>query len=224
MKIQGVLFDMDGVILDTERATRDIFIELSARYGYTYPPDIYREVLGTNMRETNETHRRIFGDAFPAQALLEETTVRLAALAKAGALRYRKGFEECVAALRGSGVRMALATSTNRDLVEIYRTVYPVFRDAFDVTVCGMEVPQGKPKPDIYLLAARRLGLAPGACVGVEDSYYGLQSLRAAGAVSVMIPDLLPYTEAIAPQVDYHLTDLTQLCPLIRRLNAGQGE
>ena len=72
-------------------------------------------------------------------------------------------------------------------------------QNAFDVMICGPEGGRSKPAPDIYLEAARRLGLEPGECLGVEDSRNGLRSLTAAGCVSVMIPDLLPYDDSLAP-------------------------
>jgi len=89
----------------------------------------------------------------------------------------------------------------------------------FDTMVCGVEAGRGKPAPDIYVEAARRLGLKPEECVGVEDSVAGLQSLTAAGSVRVLIPDLLPNDERFSALVDYELQGLADLPALIDRLN-----
>ena len=80
---------------------------------------------------------------------------------------------------------------------------------------------RSKPCTDIYLEAAHRLGLEPGECLGVEDSRNGLRSLTAAGCVSVMIPDLLPYDDSLAPYVKHRLSDLGQLCALADRPQSG---
>ena len=134
-------------------------------------------------------------------------------------LPTKKGLAECLTGLRARSLRLALATSTDRTIVERYVQATPAMQNAFDVMICGPEGGRSKPAPDIYLEAARRLGLEPGECLGVEDSRNGLRSLTAAGCVSVMIPDLLPYDDSLAPYVKHRLSDLGQLCTLADRLN-----
>lgn len=217
--IQGVLFDMDGVLLDTERITLELLMKAANALGYPYTPEIFQMILGKNAQMTGEVYLQVFGPDFPEAELHRQLQIRLTEVAKCGKMPFKPGFETCMDGLRTRHIPAALATSTDRDLVDVYFQAYPAFREAFAVTVCGMEVPNGKPKPDIYLLAAEKLGLSPDHCLGVEDSQYGLMSLRAAGAASVMIPDLLPYNREVAPYADHVLTDLTQVCPLIDSLN-----
>ena len=107
-------------------------------------------------------------------------------------------------------------------MVEIYQAHNPALDGIFAATLCGTEIARGKPAPDIFQQAAARLGLTTAECVGVEDSLNGVKSLRAAGCHSVMIPDLLPFSQAFAPYVDTVLHDLTALCPLIDRLNGAE--
>ena len=128
---------------------------------------------------------------------------------------------EALAGLKARGLKLALATSTVRPLVTEYFARMPEVARHFDATVCGGEVPCGKPAPDIYVAAARAVGCEPADCLGVEDSFYGVQAIRAAGARCVMIPDLLPYDERFAPYVDHRLQSLHDLCPLVDALNAG---
>ena len=132
---------------------------------------------------------------------------------------YFGALTACMQGLKARGIKIALATSTQRPVVECYLQNTPELRDVFDATVCGIEVPNGKPAPDIYQEAARRVGLTPEECVGIEDSRNGLRSLRAAGVHSVMIPDLLPFSVELTPYVDTCLDSLSDLCPLIDRLN-----
>lgn len=217
--IKGVLFDMDGVLLDTERLGATLMPGVSQKLGYFYPASLYRRVMGTNQQARSDIYHEAFGADFPADKLESSFFQAMMDVAAAGQLPLKPGLKECFDGLRARRLKVALATSTERRVVETYRQSVPELRTIFDATVCGVEIPRSKPAPDIYLLAAQKLGLRPEECVGVEDSRNGLRSLRAAGCYSVMIPDMLPYEESLAPFVDARLKDLTELCGLIDRLN-----
>ena len=210
---------MDGVLLDTERLGTTLVPRLIRELGFEPPADLLDRIRGTNTQASARIYREVFGPDFPKGELNRRFSVELMRLAGDGSIPLKPGLKECFEGLRQRGLRTALATSTDRDIVEHYRRHIPLLRNAFDETVCGMEIVNGKPAPDIYCKAAEKLGLTPEECVGVEDSRNGLLSLRAAGCHSVMIPDMLPYSEALAPYVDSLLSDLTELCPLIDRLN-----
>ncbi len=219
--IRGVLFDMDGVLLDSERLGMAAFPAICARYGYQAGEALFQKLLGTTNDLSRDILVQTFGDAFPFDEVMGELDRYRTREAEAGRMPLKKGLEACMAGLRARGVRRALATSSDRAVVEHYIAAIPQMQGVFDALVCGAEGGRSKPAPDIYLTAAKRLGLTPEECVGVEASENGLRSLTAAGVVSVMLPDLLPYGERFQGLVRYRLDDLSQLCPLIDRLNAG---
>lgn len=219
--IRGVLFDMDGVLLDTERLGREVLTSECAKRGYRLTKELYARMMGTTVEISRQYMMEDLGGDFPYEEVTASHHQRIYAIACQGGLPLKKGLEECMAGLKARGIRLALATSTARPTVETYIANLPALQGVFDAMVCGSEAGRSKPEPDIYLEAARRLELPIEECIGVEDSLNGLRSLKAAGCVSVMIPDLLPCDERVAGLVSHRLDDLTQLCGLIDRLNLG---
>lgn len=217
--IRGVLFDMDGVLLDSERQGKGYLTGASQRLGYPMTEENFNRLLGLTHAASRAYLTGVFGPDYPYDQVFGEFHQRLLEDARTGRLPVKKGVAECFQGLKQRGVRTALATSSPREIVEQYISGTPALQGVLDQIVCGPEVANSKPAPDIYLEAAHRLGLSPAECVGVEDSRAGVRSLRAAGVISVMVPDLLPFGPDEAPFVDHCLPDLTCLCPLIDRIN-----
>jgi len=217
--IRGVLFDMDGVLLDSERIGQEILKAAWSGMGYDMPGEVYAQLLGATHERCREITREAMGPFFPYEEGMAIYREKLMELARTGRMPLKPGVAECFQGLKARGLRMALATSTSRPSVETYFANIPALSDVFDATVCGGEAGRSKPAPDIYLEAARRIGVAPENCIGVEDSRAGLRSLTDAGCVSVMVPDLLPYDDSLAGTVNHRLDSLHQLCGLIDRLN-----
>ena len=215
MKPKGCLFDMDGVLLDTERLHMELVPSIAAQHGYTVSDSLFLETLGVTDEMTRRILVRDLGPEYPYHRIAGECYQALLSHAKAGTLPRKVGLAECIAGLKARGMRLALATSSDRELVEVYLKEIPEFHGAFDAVVCGTDIAHSKPEPDIYLLAAEKLGLSPDECIGVEDSRNGLMSLTAARIRSVMIPDLLPYDESFAEAVTWVIPSLGELCALV---------
>lgn len=219
--IRGILFDMDGVLLDSERLGRQILPQTAQSMGYEFPDELFMRILGCNHTLSKEILLAHFGSDFPYEELMDSVFNEIRQIGREGRLPLKKGLTECMDGLKARGIKRALATSTERAIVESYIKNTPAMQGIFDATVCGVEVAHSKPAPDIYLEAARLIQLTPEECLGVEDSPNGLKSLTAAGVASVMIPDLVPCDERVSGLVTYRLDDLTQLCALVDRLNIG---
>jgi HAD superfamily hydrolase (TIGR01509 family) len=189
LPVRAVIFDMDGLMFDTERIAVESWGRAGQLLGVDIPAGLIIETVGMNRQDAKTILMRRLGDAFPypeARRLriqfAEETIAR-------DGVPIKDGLYALLDVLEGAGVRKAVATSTDqaRALKLLERAKV---RNRFDAIVCGDEVAQGKPCPDIFLAAAGRLGCEAHHCMALEDSEAGLTAAHRAGMLPVMVPDL----------------------------------
>ena len=217
MQIDAILFDMDGILIDTEIISKNAFITLTNQYGFKYIDNSYEHILGTTTEKSREICLKNYGETFPYEKIMYTVYDWVFEAVKENRLPLKKGVYECLDILK-SKYKLALATSTARSAVEIYQQHIPKLYPYFDVIVCGDEIINSKPAPDIYLEACKKLEVSPKNCIGIEDSKNGLISLRNAGIKTVMIPDLLPFHSSFKEHVDFCIEDLTKLPKLLTEI------
>jgi HAD superfamily hydrolase (TIGR01509 family) len=183
-----VVFDMDGILLDSEAAWTRAETRLFARYGRTYGAEEKRLLIGGSLEDTAGHMERLLGRPGGSSDLLHEL-LELAAEEFAGPVEPMAGALELVGELRDLGRPMAVASNSERRLVDLALTGSGL-ADSFGAVVAGDEVRYPKPAPDLYLEACRRLGTSPHRAVAVEDSPRGAAAARAAGLFVVGIPYL----------------------------------
>jgi len=187
--VEAALFDMDGLLVDTEPTWTVAQVELVARYGAPFGPDLKAQIVGTRLEVAVSTMLRHVGaPAAPDEIATESTWLlgRMVQLFGRG-VSLLPGASDLLLALRAEGVPVALVSSSFRVLVDavLAQGVGP-----FDTTVAGDEVPRAKPDPAPYLLACARLGVDPTRCVVLEDSPAGITSGQAAGCAVVAVPSV----------------------------------
>ena len=196
--LQGVLFDMDGLMFDTERIGRDGWRKASETLHIDLPEEIIAAMRGTG----TDRCREIFNAAIPGSLYdtVHDLRLRYAdEVIAADGVPVKPGLPELLRWLKASGIPAVLATSTRREKALTYLQQTDVER-YFTAAVFGPEVAHPKPAPDIFLAAAAAIRADPAHCVVLEDSPNGLQAAKAAGCPAIVVPDLTP-----APAENEHL-------------------
>ena len=209
----AVLWDMDGTLIDSERAWLDAAAALACASDTTLEPAQLDRLVGASMTTTAKVLQEsgVRGSAEVIVGTLTEQ-VRLGLVRD---LRFRAGALELAASVAAAGVPQAIVSMSNRSIVDFVASASPV---QFTARVAGDDVVHGKPHPEAYLLAAERLGAEPGRCIALEDSTTGLTAAIASGAVAVAVPLYLPVDAAGAVEWDdlvgRDFADLQALQPL----------
>lgn len=200
----AVVFDCDGLLLDTESAWSRAEEVLYARRGVTFTLEHKRELLGTAGARAAATFERHLDAPGEGAALLRQLDALVVEEVRRKA-SAQPGARELVASLRAQGTPLGLASNSPPQLVALALEVSG-FATAFDSILTGHEVPRPKPAPDVYLESCRRLGAPPEASVALEDSPTGVASARDAGLFVVGVPSLpgveLDRADLVAPSLE----------------------
>ena len=210
--IQAVCFDMDGVLMDTERLGAGVLIETAQLQGFHITFEQARSCIGASTKVTLDKLKSWCPDIDTERFLPNWRDTMFACVRRE--MPIKPHATQVLKALKDMGLKLALCTSNALCVVEEYFRLAG-WEGLFDQVVTGEMVQTHKPEPEVYLTAAARLGVTPQECIGVEDSFNGVRAVRAAGMTSVMIPDVLPFSEAFAPYVDHVLPDLLALQAMI---------
>ena len=186
---QAIVFDMDGLLLDTERIAMALFEEACGLHGVTYDQALYERCIGTSMQGTREILEGALG-AETYHRVDREWSRLYRARVGTHAVDVKAGARELLELVRRAGLPTALATSTATPLAKIKLNLAGLDR-YFATIVGGDAVTRGKPHPEPYLTAARSLGVTPERCWAVEDSDNGVRAAHAAGLFVFQVPDLV---------------------------------
>jgi HAD superfamily hydrolase (TIGR01509 family) len=191
--IRAVVFDMDGLLVDTETQFQRLMMEAAAARGAHLPFEVFKRMVGLPSAESDAIARAHFGPTFPLKEWLADVIARAHAEREVG-IALKAGVEELLDHLDEASVPRAIATSSSHSAVQI--TLGPTgILPRFDVVIAAGDYARGKPNPDPFLAAAKRLDVAPEHCLALEDSHNGVRAAHAAGMMTVMVPDLLEATD-----------------------------
>ena len=211
--IKAVIFDMDGVIFDTERLILDCWLELGEQRGIQGNiKEVFSACIGTNKDKTKEIVLTNLGADFPYDEFSKVTSRMFREKAADGGIPIKSGVCDTLEKLKEMGMPLGLASSTRLAIVKEELGDAGLLK-YFDEVVGGDLIKKSKPEPDIYLLACEKLGYAPDECIAIEDSYNGIISAYRAGLHPVMIPDLLKPTLQMEQMSEVILNSMEELIP-----------
>lgn len=216
MKKKAVVFDMDGVIFDSEKLYRKHWMITGKEYGI--PEDEMKELCNLIAGATKEKNSRLmksrYGEEFDYDAFRTATMNRLDDEVRKNGLEFKPGVKELFSYLKENDYKIGLATSTQRERAEGNLKREGIL-DVFDYIVYGGVVPNGKPAPDIYLKACEGLGVEPSDAIGIEDSMNGIFASSSAGLYTIMVVDLVPPTQEIREKADEIFDSLFDVISLL---------
>lgn len=207
-RISAVVFDMDGVLFDTERLTLIVWKQIAKRHGLENIEEVYHKAIG----RTTEKTKLLVHEAYPGldvDALYSELRELMRSTIAEQGLPIKPYSREILEALREKKIPLALASSTRYETVKAQLGMTG-YIDYFDVVIGGDMAEHSKPAPDIYIKACEKLGIAPDKAAAVEDSFNGIRSASVAGLYTVMVPDILQPDDELLKLVDAKCTDLNE--------------
>ena len=217
MSFRAVIFDLDGVLADSEPGWNEIDAKLLAEYGVTYRGEYHRNVLGVSYRLAVEFYKKAFGLSVSAEEMMRRRgQIAIDFFAKHVGLF--PSAKEVLQELRRMNLRLAVATSSVSASARPFLDRHQL-TGFFEVIVTGDEIERGKPHPDIYLRAAKKLGIAADACLVIEDALAGIAAAKAANMRVAAIPDMrFVDPREYEKEADYVLGGLLEIPALIRRV------
>ena len=218
---RAVIFDLDGILADSEPWWNKIDAQLLAEYGVTYRGEHHRNVLGVSYRLAIEFYKKAFGISAPTEELIRRRG-EIAAEFFANRIGIFPATRQVLEALQRMKLRPAVATSSVSASARPFLDRHQL-TTFFDVIVTGDEIERGKPHPDIYLLAAEKLGVTPNECLVIEDALSGIAAAKSANMRVAAIPD----RRFVDPReykngADYLLKGLSEIPKLIRRFEGAK--
>jgi len=195
---KAVIFDMDGVLLDTEPLYMQAMDQACADLGYTMTREVHNATIGMPAEAGDRVFRMAYGDAFPLERFNAYSHKIMQALVAEKGVPVKPGVEELLFELNSRDIPVAVATSTSSPTAPDRLRAAGLF-DKFTTVVTRNDVTNGKPHPEPFLTAASRLDIAPDHCIALEDSFNGIRSAHGAGMRAIMVPDLLQPDADILP-------------------------
>ncbi|MEJ0065570.1 MAG: HAD family phosphatase [Caulobacteraceae bacterium] len=208
-----MIFDMDGLLFDTEALWQEALLSAAAEGRHEIPDEVYHKSIGVRRSQCRGLFLSHFGEDFLFDDFHANWSRHFWLIA-GNKLALKPGVLELLEFLDQLRLPRAIATSSSRTTVEHHLTSHGLM-DRFDAIVCRGDYEKGKPAPDPFLKAAERLGIEPRLCLALEDSHIGVRSASAAGMMTVMAPDLLQPTEDISALCVFVARDLHEVRDLI---------
>lgn len=215
--VKGAIFDMDGLMFDTERLALEGWLSAAETLNYPITAVTVSKIRGVNVATSRQIFKEEFGNHVDYDVAKQYRDEYVNRKIEENGVPVKTGLHVLLKYLKDSKVKMAVATSSSREHAERYLKDALVY-EYFDAMVFGNEVKNGKPAPDIFLKAAKCLSLKPEECVVFEDSPYGIKAAYGAKTKIIGVQDLTEYDASVLKMLDYNCTTLSDAIPHLKDL------
>lgn len=188
--VNGIIFDMDGVLIDTERISFNSFKEVFKSYDYEIDEEFYLKLIGHNVKSIKKIMINNYGDDFPFDEIYEKKVKLSVDTIERDGVIVKKGVHELIDYLKDNNYKIAVATSTRRERAHHLLNEIGIL-DKIDYIICGDQVTNSKPDPEIFLKAASGINVLPKNCMVIEDSEAGIIAAHNAEIRSINVPDMI---------------------------------
>ena len=217
-EVKAVLFDMDGVIFDSERIIIELWEDFGEKNNMPHMHDVTIRCVGLNDKATEEVFKEVYGDDYDYRRFQKIISKQYHEMADGGKLPMMIGVREILDYLKDNGYKIALASSTRTEVVTNQLKAANIY-GYFDKVVCGDTVTHSKPHPEIFLKAADQLGVDITKVYIIEDSFNGIRAAHAAGAMPIMVPDMIEPDDEMREKAYKILNNLLEVIDFLKTVN-----
>lgn len=215
--IKAIIFDMDGLMIDSERVTFECYQERLKDMNLTMDEEFYKTLLGKPIKGIYQRFYDVYGNDFPIENVIQDVHQLMAERFETEGVPVKKGLVELLHYLKDNNYKTIVATSSNRDRVDKILAQAKI-TEFFDDSICGDEVTKGKPNPEVFLKSCQKLGVNVDEAIVLEDSEAGIQASYDANIKVICIPDMKYPEKQYEEKTFKILKDLTEVTAYLRSL------
>ena len=215
--IKAIIFDMDGLMIDSERVTFECYQERLKDMNLTMDEEFYKTLLGKPIKGIYQRFYDVYGNDFPIQNVIQDVHQLMAERFETEGVPVKKGLVELLHYLKDNNYKTIFATSSNRDRVDKILAQAKI-TEFFDDSICGDEVTKGKPNPEVFLKSCQKLGVNVDEAIVLEDSEAGIQASYDANIKVICIPDMKYPEKQYEEKTFKILKDLTEVTVYLKSL------
>lgn len=215
--IKAIIFDMDGLMIDSERVTFECYQERLKDMNLTMDEEFYKTLLGKPIKGIYQRFYDVYGNDFPIENVIQDVHQLMAERFETEGVPVKKGLVELLHYLKDNNYKTIVATSSNRDRVDKILAQAKI-TEFFDDSICGDEVTKGKPNPEVFLKSCQKLGVNVDEAIVLEDSEAGIQASYDANIKVICIPDMKYPEKQYEEKTFKILKDLTEVTAYLKAL------
>lgn len=215
--IKAIIFDMDGLMIDSERVTFECYQERLKDMNLTMDEEFYKTLLGKPIKGIYQRFYDVYGNDFPIENVIQDVHQLMAERFETEGVPVKKGLVELLHYLKDNNYKTIVATSSNRDRVDKILAQAKI-TEFFDDSICGDEVTRGKPNPEVFLKSCQKLGVNVDEAIVLEDSEAGIQASYDANIKVICIPDMKYPEKQYEEKTFKILKDLTEVTAYLKSL------